>query len=437
MSRPNPGFPCLPRQFLLLVLAMPCALPVYAGVAPARLEELEALVLASEPGALAREARSRALAESAVAARALPDPELELGLMSIPVGGLARDIEPMSQIGVGLRQRFPAGRSLAAEGDAIAAESSGEAYGAQAQRELARRELRSAWVEWLYWRDSVVLLEEQQKLLAGLLSAREAAWAGAADSREDTLGLALAQERLGAEIAMARGEARAEWSRLGRWLPEPMDPAPEAEWPRWSLAQFGADAPATALAPRLVEHPAIRALAEQVQAREFDTEAAREAYRPEWGLSLEYGARPGETRDGMPLDDLYSARVSVALPLFPADRQDRRLAAARENREAARADRDAALRRLRAELERELAESAQIEERLKRYSSRLLPLAREAVIGAEAAYAAAAREPQAWYRARETELALRRESLRLEADRLRSLARIAWLLPDRHTEAAP
>ncbi|MFM7786507.1 MAG: TolC family protein, partial [Gammaproteobacteria bacterium] len=148
-------------------------------------------------------------------------------------------------------------------------------------------------------------------------------------------------------------------------------------------------------------------------------------------------ARPGETRDGMPMDDLYSASVSVELPLFPTDRQDRRLAAAREEREAARAERDAALRRLRAELDRELALSAQLEERLRRYESQLLPLAREALIGAEAAHASAAAEPEAVFRARDSGLLLRQEALRLRADRLASLARIAWLLDSDAAEMKP
>ncbi len=421
---------------MLAIVVLPMQ-PVRADLAPPRIEELEALVLAAEPGALAREARARALAESAVAARQLPDPELELGLMSIPMGGFARDVEPMSQLGIGLTQRFPAGRSLAAEGDAISAESTGENLEAAARRAFARRELRLAWVEWLYWRDSVAVLQEQERLFSTFQAARDAAYAGAAGTREETIALALERERLITEIAMARGEAAAEWGRLGRWLPTPLQPAPDAEWPQWSAQQFGADAPITALAQRLVEHPGIRALEARVDAREFERKAAIEAYKPAWGLSVAYGARPGETREGMPMDDLYSASVSVVLPVFPADRQDRRLAAAREQREAARADRDAALQRLRAELDRELAVSAQLEERLRHYDARLLPLAREAFLGAETAYAAAGGGPEVSFRARQTELGLRREALRLRADRLRSLAKIAWLLSADVAEVKP
>ncbi|MFM7784329.1 MAG: TolC family protein, partial [Gammaproteobacteria bacterium] len=227
---------------LLLALNAVCVLPASAELAPPRVEELEALVLAAEPGALAREARSRALAESAVAARQLPDPELELGIMSIPMGGFSRDVEPMSEIGLGLTQRFPAGQSRRAEGDAIAAESAGEGLEAAARRAFARRELRLSWVEWLYWRDSVALLEERRALLSGLLTARQAAYAGAAGSRAETLALALEGERLGTEITMAEGEARAEWGRLGRWFPQPLQPAADPEWPQWSLRQSGGDA---------------------------------------------------------------------------------------------------------------------------------------------------------------------------------------------------
>lgn len=438
MIHPERSLPCrhAAARFLIASVIL-LATGADAAQAPRRVEELEALVLAREPGALAREARARALAEESVAARQLPDPELGLGLMSIPVGSVSRDREPMSQYAVGLMQRFPAGRSREALGEALEAESASEGEGAVARRELARRELRMAWVEWLFWRDSARLLAQQEALSVQLLAAREAAYASGAASREEVLGLRLERERLAAEIAMAEGEAAAEWARLGRWLPEPLEPDASAQWPDWSLVALGATAPVAELEQRLAAHPEVRALAGQIEAREYERKAAGEAYRPAWGLSLEYGARPGETEDGMALDDVYSARVSVELPLFPADRQDRRLAAARERREAARADRDAMLRRLRAELRRELVQGTQATDRLKRYETRLLPLAREAVLGAEASYAGASAEAEASFRARDAELSLRRDALRLRSDLYRSLARLAWLLTDPAAEASP
>ena len=71
-----------------------------------------ALELARDAAAASLEERSAALSETAVAEAQLPDPELRFGAVNLPVDSFALDNEPMTQLLVGLRQRFPQGDTL-------------------------------------------------------------------------------------------------------------------------------------------------------------------------------------------------------------------------------------------------------------------------------------------------------------------------------------
>jgi len=66
----------------------------------------------------------------------------------------------------------------------------------------------------------------------------------------------------------------------------------------------------------------------RIEAAQTAVDLARQASRPGWMLDVSYGFRGGEM-DGEDRPDMLSAMVSVDLPIFKADRQNREVAAAR------------------------------------------------------------------------------------------------------------
>ena len=113
---------------------------------------------------------------------------------------------------------------------------------------------------------------------------------------------------------------------------------------RANLARFLGDAaarrlPATALpnlgpipakeiiAESLLDHPEILIEDKRISARNSEINIANEQYKPSWGLEARYGLRSADR------SDFASLSVVVELPLFTAKSQDKRLAAAKHEKQ--------------------------------------------------------------------------------------------------------
>jgi outer membrane protein TolC len=92
--------------------------------------------------------------------------------------------------------------------------------------------------------------------------------------------------------------------------------------------------PLATLEPRLVEHPAQLDFEHRLDAARTAIDVATEKRKPGWMLDVSYGFRQGDMPAAMdggaePRSDMLSAMVTVGLPLFTRNRQDRDVAAAR------------------------------------------------------------------------------------------------------------
>ena len=81
------------------------------GAETLTLAEAETLAISNDPSVESVKSRQVALNELEVAAGQLPDPQLKFGLMSLPTDTFNLGQEPMTQVQVGVVQRFPRGQS--------------------------------------------------------------------------------------------------------------------------------------------------------------------------------------------------------------------------------------------------------------------------------------------------------------------------------------
>ena len=89
------------------------------------LEVVEELALASDPGVQSVESNRLALEELSVAAEQLPDPLLKMGLVSLPTDTFNLGQEAMTQVQVGMIQKFPRGNSRSLRSEQIGLKSQG------------------------------------------------------------------------------------------------------------------------------------------------------------------------------------------------------------------------------------------------------------------------------------------------------------------------
>jgi len=122
------------------------AIVIHSSVAASvlSLEFAEQLALSSDPGVQAVQANQRALEEMSVAAEQLPDPLLKMGLMSLPTDTFNLGQEAMTQVQVGLVQKFPRGktRELTSEQIGLKSRGLGDMAAAETGIELARQKYK-------------------------------------------------------------------------------------------------------------------------------------------------------------------------------------------------------------------------------------------------------------------------------------------------------
>jgi outer membrane protein TolC len=404
--------------FALFALA---ATPAQGGVV-LTLGEAEQIAIGADPVIAADRARAQALSEEAVAEGQLPDPRLKAGVANLPLDTFELNQEDMTQVVVGVEQSFPPGDTLRYRRRQGEWQSAAEQATVQDNTRKLVRDVRNRYLELYYQLQAGGIVAETRELFERLVGITRAQYATGRVSQQDVLGASLELARLDDRATQIRNEAENDRAALGKWLGEdvtrPLDerlpelPSPPAE---------------DVLLTALPEHPAILVETARIESENQAIQIAREQFKPGWSVGLEYGQRYGEDATGASRPDMLTAMVNVDLPLFPGQRQDRRLAATLQEAEAARFSRADRLRELKEMLETEYANWQRLGERATLYETRLLPEANANAAAALNAYQSGVTDFTTLMRARITDLDVRLEELRVRVERAQAQARLLYL----------
>ncbi|MCE3284608.1 MAG: hypothetical protein K0R70_864, partial [Steroidobacteraceae bacterium] len=323
------------RTLVARVALLAGTLLVLAPGAPARgqdltLAEAERLALARDAMTREMRAQAQAMRERAVMEGQLMDPELRFGAVNVPVDSLSLDDEDMTMLEVGLSQEFQPGKTrrlsrqqmeqLAAAMDATAGD----------RERLVRRELRKLWTQLGYVLAAREVLDSQTTWVEQMRRSARARYASGEGKQLDVLQAGLEAAMLREQqLDLDRDESMYR-SQLSFWL-DADDAArarPGAIGPRAELP------PLATLEARLAGHPTQVDYERRSDAARTAVQVASEKRKPGWMLDLSYGFRQGDMQvamDGVaePRPDMLSLMVSMDLPLFARNRQDRDVAAAR------------------------------------------------------------------------------------------------------------
>jgi outer membrane protein TolC len=405
----------------ILLLTLFAGMQTHAG-AVLTLGEAEQIAIGGDPVIAADRARAQALSEIAIADGQLPDPRLKAGVANLPLDTFEVNQEPMTQLVVGVEQSFPPGDTLRYR--RLQGEWQSEAEQASAQDNTRKlvRDVRNRYLELWYQDQAGRIVAESRDLFIQLVDITRGQYATGRANQQDVLNASLELARLDDRATRIENAEETSRAELGKWLGEAVARPLDSRFP--VLPALPAKAVLEAALP---EHPAIRMETARIESETQGVRMAREQYKPGWSIGLAYGQRYGEDAAGNSRPDMLTALVSVDLPLFPGQRQDRRLAASVQQAEAARYTRADRLRKLKEMLETEYANYQRLGERATLYDNRLL---REASANAEAAlnaYQSGVTEFTTLMRARITDLDVRLDALRLRVDRARAQANLLYL----------
>ena len=396
--------------FVMLVAT--CALPVPAVAGDLTLAESERLAI--ERDAMLREMRAQgaAMRERAVMDGELMDPLLRVGAVNVPVDSFSLDEEDMTMFEVGVAQEFTPGKSRQLSRKQMQQLATAMEATALDRERIVRREVRKRWTQLAYVNSARAVLNDQTSWVEQLRQSARARYAAGEGKQLDVLQAGLDAAMLKEQqLDLDRDEAMYR-AQLSFWLgtddaarAQPSGISPRAELP-----------PLATLQARLTEHPAQLDYMRRIEAANTATDVARELRKPSWMLDVSYGFRQ-DMPDGMDRPDMLSAMVTVGLPLFRGNRQDRAVSAAKLEAQALGERHDDHEREMRAMLD-EAWHTAQRTAELERfYESDLLPLADQSVTAALLGWRSNRSMLEEVVMARRLSLETKLKHLRLAADR--------------------
>ncbi len=422
----NPFAPSRPRDWLTLFAALPalvptllCAPSVQATTAPLTLEMAVRHALHRSAAHQAAQSATQASVEAAAQAGQLPDPMLKLGIDNLPVDGpdrwsLSRDFMTMRRIGI--EQSWVSADKRAARsaraGQMVALQQAEAAMHAADTRAQAAQ----AWIQMRHAQRAHALATEQARHAGDDLAAVQAAHRGAKASAADVAQAQLALIRAQDGRARAAQELEAARIALQRWVQVPVESVDDALPPLTLPTALLDDGQLDQHHPQLLKARRATELAES------DVTVATTERRPDWRFELAFSQRAS------PYANMMSFGVTIPLTVNPAQRQERSIAEKAAQASAARLQYDEARRALAAELAALQAATRQSSERATWLRQQALPLARQAVDLAVAAYRGGSGTLSSIFNARRMLVEQQLQIAELERDAALAWAQLAFPL---------
>ena len=389
--------------------------PIAAAAQEITLAEAERLALAQAPWLAHHRTNVDAAAERTVYEGRLPDPQLTLGLINVPLAADPFRREDMTMTMVGIRQSFPPGDTLALKSRRAEKELTREEAKVEAERRNLLRQVRQAWLELYFQQESLRLLHESRRLQQKQLEAAEGRYRAAADMQQVVIRARQAVARVNEREPMLKAQIARTRAQLGRWIGAAATLPLPAALPVLPT-------PSTDFDP--ARHPEWLASEAMFDAARLEVDMARQDYKPAWMLDLSYGVRR-PMPDGTERPNMVTAMVTLDLPVFRAKRQDRRLAEKQALESGARLETEDKRRELEAMHQSMRAEYEALATRAKIFEEQLLPAIRRE---AQVTIAGFARDKTEYRDAQMKAIEAEQEYTRVRVDLAKTQAELLYLI---------
>ena len=310
-------------------------------------------------------------------AGALPDPQLQFGLMNRMASDFGSTADPMTMNQLQLMQMIPFPGKLGSARNAARHTAAAAHLDADEQRRMLSAQVREAYFDVAYMDRALVVMSQTRGLLQDFQQVVTTMYGVGTGLQEDVLRAQVEVARMGEDIATMQAERIARAARLNTLLGRDATvPIGALELPEDSAALLPAD---SLIATAMSSRPALRAASERVAAAQASLTAARRELLPDFQVGVAYQARPA-------FPNMVSLMVGVSLPVFAGSRQ----LPARREMTAMAAMSDAELLALKNETTAQVIEARARAERdrnlIRLYRMEVLPQARAAVQSALSSY---------------------------------------------------
>ena len=367
-------------------------------------------------------ARSQSMTELAVAAEGLPDPQLKLGFANLPTDTFNLGQEPMTQAVIGVRQMFPRGQTRSLNSLRVSESVAGNHAEADDRKQQILLSVREQFIHIYLHQQREQILRQSLVVFSDLAEITRDYYASGRAQQQDVVQTQLELARVEERLALIRQQKEQARARLAEWIGRNAFRELDPQWPQIDQPQTAQE-----IIADLAEHPRMRAWKHEISKSKTSEEIARQAYKPGFAVDLAYGGRGGQNPDGSSRSDFLSVFVSMDIPLFTKNRQDRVLASSIADTSATQFARDDIYRAMKARVEENSTTLLHERERLGLYEELLLPQAAFNAESAFEAYQDAVDDLTTLMRARIGEYELKLSHAALRADEIITRARLLYL----------
>lgn len=395
--------------------------PAIAASKTLSLQQAEIMALNFEPGIQSLDAKTRSLMQRSIADGQLMDPKIQVGILNLPTDTFDFDQEPMTQLKISYIQQFPSGNTRQIKSEKTIKQSEQFQYSIEDRKRDILKQVRLSYLEVLYWEQAHLTVQKNRQLLGQLSEIVQSLFSLGRNLQLDVLTVQLQQSKLEDRLTQVEQKINEQRFKLSEWVGEPSSKRPLSdEMPTLidnDLRSLTLDESKTLLSA----HPKLLEINTQVDITRKDIELIRESEKPGWNLNVSYAYRD-DAQDGTDRADFFSAMVTMDLPLFTENRQQKQRQSQQFQMRSKKDQRDALLRKMLAELAQLQVNATLIEERKVRYQNTLIPQAQQRAEAAMQSYQSGngvfSSVMQAYMDALNTEL----DAYRLSIDQLKNQA---------------
>jgi outer membrane protein TolC len=401
-----------------MLIALPL---VVLALSPLSIEKAQALALQRSTLLVAHDSANKAARDMGLAAGQLPDPILKLGINNLPIDGadrfsLTRDFMTMRSLGV--MQEFTREDKRKARSNRFEREVELVNANRNLTVNYVQRSTAMAWLDRYYQERILEVLIRQRDEAKLQIETSDAAYRGGRGSLNDAFAARTAVVQIEDRIATAQLQVGTSKIQLNRWVGD-VDAYALDTLPLMARVPFSEDH----LDAQLLHHPQIAVMQRQEVVAQADADIALANKKADWTVEIMLNQR------GSAYSNMASINASIPWQWDPKNRQDREVSAKLATVEQHRAERADAIRNHIAEISAMLKEWRGNQARLRKYDDTILPLAKERISAALAAYrsgAAAASTLSAVLEARRMEVDVQLERLRLDMETARLWAQLNY-----------
>lgn len=331
--------------------------------------------LANDHWQQGNESKRMAMLANSEAVAALPNPVMSVGLANLASDSFAFNQEPMTQLKVGITQKFARGDSLTLSKQQLIEQSRQfPMLGLERQAKLTVA-VGQTWLRAYQAKQTMALISKDRPLFEQLIDLAQRSYqvGQGRTMQSDLISAQVELTALDDRLASLETQARQYRQQLNQWLPTSLANALiDAPSPKINLLTPPQSNTQAAWASLLANHPSLMALNAKQTALKTGIELAEQGDEIQWGVNTSYGWR-SNSPNGSSRSDLFSVGVSFDLPIFNHHKTRQQVAAAKANAKVLTTDKLLLIQQMRANAMALQSTLAVLVKRHTLYQDKLLP----------------------------------------------------------------